>query len=119
MASYSEGALYSELQGTWHIHFCSNRSCRLTYECTGLNKAKKTNCDVRRNGRCQKCRGVNRPLWVAARDPRPCCVNNVRQVTDRTELRRHRLAGPGPWYVCRSCLRPTAWPQGHPTEGKS
>lgn len=109
----TENGLYSGLRKSWHIHFCKNRTCRQTYECTGLVD-KKTVCEARVNGRCHTCRGAAvRPWWCAARDPHPCCVDNVRQAHDREELLRYRLAGPGPWYLCKSCMRPSGWPLGH------
>lgn len=114
MAKVTEGALYTGLAKSWHLHFCSSRDCRLVYECSGPVIQMGT-CNARSNGRCQKCRDQIRPIWVSSRDPRPCCLNNVVQVLDRADLLTHRLAGPGPWYRCRSCARTTGWPQGHPT----
>jgi hypothetical protein len=110
-----ETKLYEDLRKSWHIHFCSDRTCRRVYECVGFGTLdrKKTECNARTNARCQRCRQVARPLWVAARDSRTCCVNNVRQLLDRDELLRYRLAGPGPWYACATCVRPSGWPLGH------
>jgi hypothetical protein len=90
------------LAGHPHLHFCSNRECRLVYEDA---------CDdIATNGRCHSCRGVRRPIWMAARDPRECCLGNCEQVLDAKQLVHYNLAGPGPWYQCRTCARAHGWP---------
>lgn len=92
----------AKLAGRRHVHFCSDRECRMAYECA---------CDEPEvNGRCNLCRGTRRPLWVANRDPQDCCVNNCAQITDKAELHRYQLAGPGPWFQCKSCARCHGWP---------
>lgn len=88
--------------GDAHLHFCSGRSCRLIYEDACR--------DPHLNGRCPSCKGVRRPVWMSSRDPADCCWGNCQQVTETKELRRYALAGPGPWYQCRTCARAHGWP---------
>lgn len=93
--------LYKKLRSVPHLHFCSDRDCRLIYE---------DNCNTpETNERCQNCRGTTRGLMVP-RDPQECCIGNCVQVTDPRELRRYSLAGPGPWFQCRTCVRSHGWP---------
>lgn len=94
---------FTALRKTWHLHFCSDRTCRLVYECYACD-------DVAKNGRCQACRGVRRPVYISARDPQPCCLGNCAQVTDQAEIVRYKLAGPGPWFQCKTCARCHGWP---------
>ena len=113
----SENALYTKLHHTWHLHFCADPTCREVYECTYLQSkyVTTTSCDPRSNGLCQKCRGsISRPMRDVA--PRACCIGNTALVTSRPELMLYRLAGPGPWYQCRTCCRPSGWPLGHNPE---
>lgn len=94
-----------KLAETWHLHFCSDRDCRLVYECAAHECP-----DVAKNTRCPLCRGQIRPAWVSARDPQECCLGNCTQVTRPDELIRYRLAGPGPWFQCDTCARSHGWP---------
>lgn len=87
----------ASLAGEAHLHFCSERECRKVYEDCCLNPAA--------NGRCHECRGVRRPIWMSARDPQRCCQGNCAHVTNKATLRRYNLAGPGPWYQCKTCAR--------------
>lgn len=115
----SEAALYKKLVTLGHFHFCSDRSCRQRYDCG--KPGFKLICDTRRNGRCHACRGAVVPVWQHARDPRPCCRDNVVQVTNRDVLLAYRLAGPGPWFQCKTCAQASAWPRGYKptTEGET
>lgn len=91
----------TKLKGKPHWHFCSNRECRLLYE---------DRCEeIDRNGRCHGCRGARRPIWVAARDPRECCIGNCTQVLAVEQLVKYALAGPGPWFQCKTCARCHGW----------
>lgn len=111
MANLSESQLYKKLATAGHKHFCSDRECRTVYDC--LDVAFLHRCaEPRRNGRCQSCREVVVPAWSAGQQVQDCCANNVRQVIDRAELLAHRLAGPGPWFKCKTCARCSGWPQG-------
>lgn len=96
-----QGAL-SQVAKSWHLHFCSNRECRITYDDYKC-------ADVAKNGRCHRCRGLERPGWDMSRDPHQCCVGNCVQVTDPDEIVRYRLAGPGPWFQCKTCARCHGW----------
>lgn len=112
MAQLSDATLHKKLANTGHAHFCNDRSCRQIYDCLDVRTHQ---CETRVNGRCHTCRGLEAPVWTQVRAPQPCCVNNVRQVTDRDELYAHRLGGPGPWFKCKTCARCHGWPQGRPT----
>lgn len=92
----------TQLAGRHHHHFCSNRDCRLIYE---------DDCsDPGVNGRCHLCRGVRRPTFYPIRDPQECCIGNCVQVVDTDRLLIHKLAGPGPWFQCKTCARCHGWP---------
>lgn len=113
MATLSENQLYKKLTTLGHKHFCSDRSCRRVYDC--LDVAFIHWCEEpRRNGRCQVCRGSPKPVWSDAQQCQPCCADNVAQVIDRDVILAHRLAGPGPWFKCKTCARTSGWPQGKP-----
>ena len=84
-----------------HFHFCSDRDCRLIYEdaCP----------EPQTNHLCQACRGHRRGL-ITPRDPQECCLGNCEQVIAPDDLLRYALAGPGPWFQCRTCRRSHGWP---------
>lgn len=90
-----EGVL-AKMSGRLHYHSCT--TCRVRVYSCACRQAPK-------NGRCQVCRGVRRPIWEAARDPHPCCYGNCNQVIRADDLARYSLAGPGPWFQCRTCAR--------------
>ncbi len=95
------GLSLSTLAGTAHFHFCEHRDCRLIYEDA---------CHTPEvNGLCQAHRGIRRAL-MTVRDPQECCIGNCAQVLDKEQIIRHQLAGPGPWYQCRTCARCHGWP---------
>jgi hypothetical protein len=97
----SMSGLYNQVREKHHFHFCSDRACRLIYE---------DNCaDPERNGRCPSCRGTTRNNLLV-RDPQECCLDNCVQITDRDVLLAHKLAGPGPWFICKTCARSHGWP---------
>lgn len=90
----------AQRRGKAHFHFCSDRDCRLIYEDACQ--------DVGTNGPCQLHRGVRRPVWVQARDPQECCIDNCELVAG-DDLVLYRLAGPGPWFQCKTCRRAHGW----------
>lgn len=92
----------TKLAGVAHFHFCSDRECRLIYE---------DSCDTPEvNGRCEPCRGRTRSRYLPVRDPQECCIDNCVQITYRPLLITHQLAGPGPWFQCKTCARAHGWP---------
>ena len=94
--------VFKKLAGKAHLHACTNLDCRAVYE---------DNCsDPALNGRCHDCRGLRTPMWVRARAPHPCCVDNTEMVAGTDDLIRYDLAGPGPWFQCRTCARCHARP---------
>lgn len=101
IAQTPQGA-FTQVGKSWHLHFCSNRDCRIVYDDYRCD-------DVTKNGRCHRCRGLERPVWDASRDPHECCVGNCTQVTQPDEIVRYRLAGPGPWFQCKTCARCHGW----------
>lgn len=91
----------SGLAGKPHFHFCRERDCRLVYE---------DRCgEPEENGLCQLHRGLRRAL-IAIRDPQECCIGNCVQVIEKEHIFRYLLAGPGPWFQCRTCARCHGWP---------
>ena len=97
----------TKLAGKLHYHACCD--CRLVYSCSCAAADVKARCSA-----CRETRPHPRSAWDTARDPMPCCVNNVRQVTTADDLLRYQLAGPGPWFICKTCARchskpPTDW----------
>lgn len=100
-----------DLAKTWHFHTCADRDCRVMYECYGCD-------DATKNGRCHACRGLRRPTWDLIRDPQPCCQGNCVLVTSKDQLVRYHLAGPGPWFQCKTCARCHGWPCNNPPERK-
>jgi hypothetical protein len=92
-----------ELASEWHVHACINADCHLTYQDYGCE-------DVNANGECTACRGLARPFWETQRDPIACCPDNTDLLTTKAERLIQRLAGPGPWFRCRTCRRAHPWP---------
>jgi hypothetical protein len=106
----SLNGLYRDLVNKAHKHTCSDPACRLIYE---------DNCDNPAvNARCRPCSGERR-TWVRGEktslDPRPCCIDNTRQVIEPDQLLRFLLAGPGPWFQCITCRRAHGHPCTDPT----
>lgn len=91
-------AVLRRMSGGLHFHACLD--CGLRYSC---------NCETAdRNARCQVCRPVrpnSRPSWDRSTDPAECCSGNCIQITDTAVLASHKLAGPGPWFQCKTCKR--------------
>lgn len=58
------------------------------------------------NGRCNTCRLGHPPsVTDLNREPRACCKEDSKLVTDNETLNRYNLGGPGPWWLCRTCSR--------------
>lgn len=102
MAKIPSAALLKKFAGSQHYHTCTAGDCRQIYGC---------NCHAPAvNGRCHEHSEKpwalkERPLGDRVRDPQPCCTDNTRQITYADVLERHRLAGPGPWFICKTCAR--------------
>lgn len=94
--SATTAAVVRKMAGVEHFHGCAAPGCRVAYSC------RCTTPEV--NGRCHACRGVRRPVHEAYRDPRPCCAGSE-LVTATTSIATYLLAGPGPWFQCRTCAR--------------
>lgn len=87
----------AQLAGKWHWHSCSDRECRQVYHDT---------CETpETNGRCRFCRTGESSAYDDWRLPKDCCFGNCELLTDATWAEWAELAGPGPWYRCRSCRR--------------
>lgn len=95
-AAKNDVTVAKALGGKWHWHTCVE--CDSVYACTYQDAAD--------NGQCETCRtGRPRAPWETGRDPRPCCVDNTLLLTRNEDLVRYELAGPGPWFQCRTCKR--------------
>ena len=86
----------------FHAHGCDQCSRRYTDTCTTPSV----------NGRCQTCRHGRsplecdlRPLWDRDHDPRACCREVSKLIITAAEMERYGLAGPGPWFKCKTCSR--------------
>ncbi len=110
----TQASLEKKLREAAHKHFCANRECRAIYQCLGPVFLKNQGgCSAPlQNERCAHCRGIGPAGGLTTPRLQPCCAHNVRQITDRDELLAYGLAGPGPWFRCKTCWRPTGWPQG-------
>ena len=95
-------AVVHQMAGKHHFHCCTTPTCKRAFGCR---------CDApETNGLCHDCRGTSRPIWEVARDPKACCVKNTKPVTNADDLGRYDLAGPGPWFQCRTCARCHGYP---------
>ena len=108
----------AELAGKRHSHFCRDRECRNWYEDACSTPEKNDLCHTCIPMERRDRSAPERPRWAVARDPRECCIGNCAQVTDRTEIKRYSLAGPGPWFQCKTCARCHGWPCATPNERK-
>lgn len=91
-------AMLRRLAGSLHHHSC--KGCSLRYGCACK--------EPQLNRHCQECRPVRpgpRPTWDRSTDPAECCLDNCIQLVDTDELARYSLAGPGPWFQCKTCKR--------------
>jgi hypothetical protein len=80
--------------GKQHHHACTR--CRRRYHDACETPAV--------DGVCNSCRTGRLSTWVAATEPRPCCLTDA-MPADRYDRDKYLLAGPGPWWVCRTCAR--------------
>lgn len=80
----------------YHAHGCEECSRRYTDSCKTPHV----------NGRCSSCRtGSPRARWDADHDPKTCCRTDSKLMTDKADLVKYNLGGPGPWYRCKTCSR--------------
>lgn len=109
----------TSLAGNLHQHFCRNRDCRTVYE---------DNCHEPQVNRCCTPCSKEVPGWgirtgVASRtwrwrEPSLCCYGNCAVVTTKDVIERYKLAGPGPWFQCKSCFKAHGWPCANVNERK-
>lgn len=80
----------------YHAHGCTECGRRYTDSCQSTAV----------NGRCYGCRtGRSRSKWDQDFDPILCCRTDSALIKDKETLSRYNLAGPGPWYRCKTCSR--------------
>lgn len=91
-----------DLVGVRHMHFCADRSCRLVYEDSCI--------EPETGDLCPTCKGRERSAYMPYRDPQECCLDNTKQVTFPPDFIRFQIAGPGPWFQCKTCARCHGWP---------
>lgn len=92
----------------WHFHGCTE--CGAFYS---------DGCDIPlANGRCHEHRSAPRPrpAWDSFHDPLPCCATDS-QVADNGVREARSLAGPGPWWVCRTCKHAIPYDPAQPATG--
>lgn len=86
------------LTSRYHQHCC--------YECKGVYT---DSCGTpTENKHCVGCQSAHgRPLWDRDRDPMKCCLElgACEMVTDGATIALFKLAGPGPWFICKTCHR--------------
>lgn len=80
-------------KGKLHYHGCQ---CGRTYgdACTTPEK----------NGRCNPCISGIPSKLARGREPTVCCLTNLRPA-EKYDRERYNLAGPGPWWICKTCAR--------------
>lgn len=81
-------------KGEQHFHGCTECRGRYGDACTELQV----------DGTCNACRSGIPSIDQSVRAPHGCCFNNVR-LCEKYDRERYKLAGPGPWFVCRTCAR--------------
>lgn len=93
----------SKLAGGIHWHSCTDQDCRLVYLDTCV--------EPHANGRCDICkRGYDTP-YMEWKYPKDCCWGNTELLSPKDDWYGWlRLAGPGPWFKCKTCHRPHGWP---------
>lgn len=82
----------AKFAGKQHHHGCTG--CRRRYVCACTTPEE--------NDRCNFC--ISGRLGASAWDPRPCCLTDSR-LCENYDRDAHKLAGPGPWFKCRTCAR--------------
>lgn len=88
----------SGLAGGIHWHVCSDTACRLVYLDSCVTPQS--------NGRCRVCTHSDLTPFMEWRLPRDCCIGNCELLAPGDDwLEWGRLAGPGPWFQCRTCKR--------------
>ena len=92
----TSAAVLARMAGKAHLHICRDGTCKSVYRC---------NCtDTIRNDLCKTCQGKRRPIWDVNLDHVDCCTS-LTQVTSNRVIEAYDLAGPGPWFCCRTCYR--------------
>lgn len=81
-------------KGEQHFHGCTQCRGRYGDACSEL-KTDRT---------CNPCRSGIPSTRRAAWAPHPCCSESLR-LCEKYDRERHKLAGLGPWFVCRTCAR--------------
>lgn len=80
--------------GKHHYHGCT--TCGLRYDDTCRTPEA--------DGTCLSCRRGELSVYQYAYMPRPCCFTNS-QVASKDDRTLYKLAGPGPWWKCKTCAR--------------
>lgn len=81
-------------KGEQHFHGCIE--CRSRYS---------DSCQVlKADGVCNPCRSGIPSGRQRAWGPAACCLENSR-LCEKYDRERYKLAGLGPWFVCRTCAR--------------
>lgn len=84
----------AKFAGKQHHHGCTD--CRRRYVCA---------CDTPQiNSTCNSCRSGRVGEGARAWEPQPCCLADYR-LCETYDRDVHKLAGPGPWFRCRTCAR--------------
>lgn len=76
--------------------------------CTHCKRRYPDACEDRKPNTCPSCRMGRTSIYMTGIDPRPCCTENAR-LANKDDLKTYRLAGPGPWWLCRECARQFAF----------
>lgn len=80
--------------GKLHYHGCTN--CHLRYHDA---------CHTPElDGLCPSCTTGRISAYQQAIEPRACCYVDTR-LANRDDRDVYKLAGPGPWWLCRTCAR--------------
>lgn len=79
--------------GKAHHHGCVHCHCRYTCACYTPQHD-----DV-----CTDCRQQRSTFIQMGLYPKACCV--TRRLATPDDRKRYLLAGPGPWWLCTTCLR--------------
>ena len=93
----------AKLAGFWHWHVCIDLDCRTVYHCTCT--------DPSVNARCLTCEKGEYTEFMRWREPIACCFGNCDLLPASSDWWDWlKLAGPGPYYQCRTCKRCHGWP---------
>lgn len=81
-------------KGEQHFHGCKDCRGRYYDACA----------ELKADGICNPCRSGIRSARQLAWAPAACCFENSRPA-EKYDRDQHKLAGLGPWFVCRTCAR--------------